>query len=53
MLITKATVGVKDQHQSILEVSQVRKPEQMTIDMINSAKLRLKWYKKRDEDKIN
>jgi hypothetical protein len=50
--VTKATVGIKEGHQSFLNVKQVRKESQMSEDGLRQAKSRMKWYKTRDEDKI-
>lgn len=50
--VTKATVGIKDGHQSFLNVKQVRKESQLSDDGLKQAKSRMKYYKSRDEDKI-
>lgn len=52
MQVTKATVGIKDSRQSFINVKHVRKDSQLSEDMIRQAKNRMKWYQKRDEDKI-
>ena len=52
ILVTKATVGIKEPRQSFLNVKQVRKESQLSEDGLRQAKGRMNWYKKRDEDKI-
>lgn len=51
LLLTKATVGVKDRQQ-FLGIKQARRDAQLDEGSIRTAKNRLKWYIKRDEDKI-
>lgn len=52
MQVTKATVGIKESVQRFLNVKQVRKDSQMSEEGLRAAKGRMKWYAKRDEDKI-
>lgn len=52
ILVPKATVGISDSRRSFLDVKQVRKDTQISEDGLKQAKNRLKWYQKRDEDKI-
>lgn len=52
MLVSKATVGTKDDRKSFLNVKHVRKETQLNEEMLRAAKSRMKWYSKRDDDKI-
>jgi len=46
-------IGGNNKHGGFFaNVKQVRKATQLTEDQIRKANNRLKWYKKRDEDKI-
>ena len=36
----------------IVEIKHIRKNSQLTEEQISEARLRLKWYQKRDDDKI-
>lgn len=36
----------------IVEIKHIRKHSQLTEEQISEARLRLKWYQKRDDDKI-
>ena len=47
ILVPKANIG-----SMFVEIKHIRKPSQLTEDQINEARLRLKWYQKRDDDKI-
>jgi len=50
--VTKAVVGTKDSRQSFVNVKRVRKDTQLSEEGLRQAKSRMKWYQKRDEDKI-
>ena len=50
--VTKATVGSKESRQNFLHVKHVRKDTQLSEEGLRAAKSRMKWYQKRDEDKI-
>ena len=52
MLVTKATVGTSESRRSILNVKHVRKDTQLSEEGLRAAKSRMKWYAKRDDDKI-
>ncbi len=45
--VPKANIG-----NMFVEIKHIRKPSQLTEEQISEARLRLKWYQKRDDDKI-
>lgn len=53
LLLTKATIGGnKGSVGFFVNVKQVRKATQLNDEQLRKASNRLKWYKKRDEDKV-